>query len=110
MGEYAQMHIDSTFNDHFDRVYGINKYDSTYDQLMIDELDVDDVEVPNFIPRLQTKRCWDVKSIIKETEKSYLIESGKTGNKYWVSKKLSKIKGGFIFIEKWYANKLEPVS
>jgi hypothetical protein len=110
MGEYADMHIDSTFNDHFDRVHGINKYDSGYDQSMIDEWDIDDMEVPNFTPRLQTKSCWIVKSILKETDKSYLIISEKTDRKYWVSKKMSQIKGKYIFIEKWYAQKLEPVS
>lgn len=58
---------------------------------------------------METKSCWKIKEIIAETEKSYLIESVKINNKYWISKKLSQIKGNCIFIDLWYAKKLKPI-
>ena len=103
MGDYADMCIDSEFNDYYDRVQGCGKYE---DQSIID--DWDDEELPIFTIKLKTKSCWKIKRIITETEKSYLIATEKTNNKYWVSKKLSQIKGEYIFIDSWYANKLEP--
>lgn len=106
MGDYADMCRDSEFNDYYDRVQGCGIYE---DQSLIDDWD-DSLESPDFIiSRLKTKSCWEIKEIIAETEKSYLIESVKTNNKYWISKKLSQIKGNYIFIDLWYAKKLEPI-
>lgn len=109
MGEYAEMCIDSSFNDYYDGITNSGKYDSLNDQSLIDDWDFDDIETPDFSPKLKTKRCFEIYEIVKETEKSLLVTMKNTRRKFWVSKKLSQIKGSFIFIDSWYAEKLIPV-
>ena len=109
MGEYAEMYIDSSFNDYYDRITNSGRYDSLNDQSLIDDWDFDDMEMPDFSPMLKTKRCFEISEIIKQTEKSVLVKMKNTQRKFWVSKKFSTIKSSFIFIDSWYAKKLIPV-
>jgi hypothetical protein len=62
MGYYADMCIDSTFNDYYDRIQGCGKYS---DQSLIDDWDDDDD--PTFAFKLSATSCWKIKGVIAET-------------------------------------------
>ena len=104
MGEYAEMTIDAEFNNWFDRIHS-----NSIDNELIDDWDESDLELPKLIKKLTKYRCFEIDEVIKQTEKSYLVLMHNTKHKYWVSKKLSKLKGNFIFIEGWYSEKLTPI-
>lgn len=106
MGEYAEMYKDSEFNSWFDRVHG----GSSNDDELIDDWDESDNEVPMFLNKLSEYRCYEFNEVLRDTDKSHLIKMERSGNLYWISKKLSKIKGNFIFIKTWYAKKLTPIN
>lgn len=106
MGDYADMAIDQSFNDYLDFSTHSGIYDESRDENLINNWD--GTEFFEMRGSLVTKSCYEVCNIIRETEKSRLIEVS-DGTKYWMSKKHSILKDKYIFIPIWYKKMLIPI-